>query len=98
MIPHLPMTSIHLLPIFVLQSNASNDSCNTRPTPIHCCVPMISNPNPLSSNPLPFHPTEVDCCVPLPDSPDFKLPVNACHEYIKRKVLQHEPYVISKYA
>ena len=63
------------------------------PSPIDCCVPMISNPlYPLPSNPLPSNPT-VDCCgvapVPLPDSPDFKLPVNVCHEYIKRKVLQH---------
>jgi hypothetical protein len=77
--------------------DTSNDSFNTdlptRPTPIDCCVPMISNPlYPLPSNPLPSNPT-VDCCgvapVPLPDSPDFKLPVNACHEYIKRNVLQY---------
>ena len=67
----------------------------TTPAPESNLHPLPSNPlpsNTLPSNPLPSNPT-VDCCgvapVPLPDSPDFKLPVNACHEYIKRKVLQH---------
>jgi hypothetical protein len=78
---------------FLFSVDESNYSINpdipTRPTPIHCCAPMNLYPLPLNP-PLPLHPTEVDCCVPpLPDSPNFKLPLNACHEYIKRKILQH---------
>jgi hypothetical protein len=79
--------------------DASNDFPNTNtelptcPTPIDCCVqPAESNTNPTIDCCVPTNtdqPTPIDCCVPIPDSPDFKLPVNVCHEYIKRKVLQH---------
>jgi hypothetical protein len=72
-------------------SFTTNPELPTCPTPIDCCVP-VSLPSvffqPESSTNT-DQPTPIDCCVALPDSPDFKLPVNVCHEYIKRKVLQH---------